>query len=698
MVSSTFVLVHTTTMATNSPSGSAYLQQQLIQGYHVGVEGVPEVPARLRELANLLVEADFKKILLSDEAQTVFVRTEVLNDIASGGQYVASSGPSTVEDSLTQMVVAIACLHSFVQLNWTGPDLEFTTLDLLTSGDVSSASSSSGPSAESIDAAALSHLTLGGEPAYHLSKSPSLLLLAIRLLSSLTRTTEALETLPWWNLRLQLIHQSLLDEPVALPEGLLSSLEALVPTLNDADLIARLHLELGFAHNLHSHDKLANQSFQAAAKSSGLEYKLTGALGKRTKWQVDDLSQLVLLARSRPRDLNVDEEEAKVKSLERERVLDDTMSETSTLVQPNLPSTLPLNDDTLLEETEFTHSANTGASPNGPLTELDPANQPALHPLDQSLLLALCLSQHNNSPSSGLTASQMLPFLARVISHPINWSVHTTALLLRARLESTRSRTVERSTLQLAALIDQMPTSDSEPRERLRYFHQLPLPNKWEMERELAKRYLSIGVTRSALDIFTRLEMWEDAVKCLQHMERDAEAVAIVNDLLEGRKTETDLVPLLGKATLTDGKRAKISAARQAKLYCLLGDLALATPEGKEESKKHYLHAWELSGQTSSRAMRSLGSIYVAENEYEQAIEPLRKALAINPLYARTWFVLGCCYVRVERWDEAKEAFRRDVQVDEEDGEGWNNLAAVYLRLGETKGEVSRLFDHVASR
>ena len=677
-------------MAALSPAASTYVQQQLIQGYHVVSQGPEEVPERLKELSNQLVEADFKAILLSDEGRAVLSTAQVFDGLISGGTYELASGPDTAYDSLLQLIVAIACLHSFVQLNWTGPELDFAVSDLMPSnGD--SASSSTGPTADSIDAAALPYLTLGGEPAYHLSRSPSLLLLSIRLLKGLSTSSSALETLPWWTLRQQLIHQSLLDEPVSLPEGLLPSLEALLPTLQQPDLIARLHLELGFAHNLHSHDKLANQSFAAAAQSSGLEYKLTGALGKRTKWQVDDLSQLVLLARSRQRDEQLDEEEAKVKSLEKERVLDDTMSETSTLVQPTLPSTLPLNDDTLLEETEFTHSENTGANPNGPLTSLDPANQPALHPLDQSLLLALCLSQHNNSPSSGLTASQMLPFLARVIAHPINWSVHTTALLLRARLESSRSRTVERSTLQLAALIDQMPTSDSEPRERLRYFHQLPLPNKWEMERELAKRYLSIGVVRSSLDIFTRLEMWEDAVKCLQHMERDSEAVAIVNDLLEGRKTETDLVPLLGKATLTDGKRAKISAERQAKLYCLLGDLALATPEGREDAKKQYLHAWELSNKTSSRAMRSLGSIYVAENDFDSAIEPLKKALAINPLYARTWFVLGCCYVRAERWEEAKEAFRRDVQVDEEDGEGWNNLAAVHLRMGESKvpGEVS---------
>src|SRR5436190_6257830 len=121
-------------------------------------------------------------------------------------------------------------------------------------------------------------------------------------------------------------------------------------------------------------------------------------------------------------------------------------------------------------------------------------------------------------------------YIERVITHPRNWSVHTMALLLRSRLESSRTRTVERCTLQLQALLDQMPTSDSTPSERLLYFHSIPLPSKWQMEKELAMRFLSLGIVRSALEIFERLEMWEEAVKCWQSMDRADKAVVIVRD------------------------------------------------------------------------------------------------------------------------------------------------------------------------
>ena len=60
--------------------------------------------------------------------------------------------------------------------------------------------------------------------------------------------------------------------------------------------------------------------------------------------------------------------------------------------------------------------------------------------------------------------------------------IYTMALLLRSRLESNRSRTVERSVLQLQALVDQFPLEESPVSERLLYFFCIDIPAKWEME------------------------------------------------------------------------------------------------------------------------------------------------------------------------------------------------------------------------
>jgi tetratricopeptide (TPR) repeat protein len=262
------------------------------------------------------------------------------------------------------------------------------------------------------------------------------------------------------------------------------------------------------------------------------------------------------------------------------------------------------------------------------------------------------------------------------------------ALLLRSRLESTRTRTVERSTLQLQALVDQMKTttetdgSNSAPlSERLRYFHAIPLPSKWEMERELAERFISLGVVKSAMEIFERLEMWEEVVKCHVSLERPDRGIAIVKDLLEGSKVEAETVLSRGKAGFVDPakRRRVLDTAREAKLWCILGDLQ------PEKAAEHYKRGWEISKHTSGRAIRSLGGYHFARHEYEEARECLRLAVKINPLLSRSWFILGCTCIRLEDWDGAKEAFGRCVSIDEEDGESWNNLASIYLHSEDDK-------------
>lgn len=620
--------------------------------------------SRAAELVSAVKNADFRAVLLSKEGTGALARVPNLLDGLQEGA-TDSEAPSSPdlsdEESFVLLVVAVALQHAFVQANWTGPNLDFGPADVLAAvrgADVGDAEASN----TAADAGALPALTLLGEPAYHLAAHPALFLLSVRALAFLQKSA-SLKTLPWWLLRSHLVHLALLDEPVAFPESTLQEVIALVDAAPDADTATALQLELGLLQSRLGQDRAANQAFLAAARSSGLEFELTGAMGRRTKFQETDHSQLVLLAESRAREGEKDSPKA------------------------SMPETLALNDDTLLEETEFTKVTQTGS---GALSHLDPSSQPPLHPLDQALLLSLCLSQRNDSPTHGLTNQQMMPFLARVLSHPRNWSVHTTALLLRSRLEANRSRTVERSTLQLAALIDQMPTADSAPDERLQYFHQLPLPSKWEMERELAKRYLTIGVVRSALEIFTRLEMWEDAVTAMMRIEMDVEAERLVHDLLEGRKIESDVVVQLGRGSLSDARRAKLSSARAAKLWCVLGDLALNGEAGVRDPEaghaaaiEMYDKAWEVSGESNSRCQRSLGALYTRTRQYETAVGAFKKALAINPLYAHTWFTLGVCYMRLERWREARDAFKRQVGVNPDDSEGWNNLAAVYLRMNE---------------
>ncbi|KAI0941211.1 hypothetical protein AcV7_002841 [Taiwanofungus camphoratus] len=620
------------------------------------------------EIARNVVNGALGDSLTSPLARDLFMvnnpSIDVLNQtIDEWFDFSTSQTSVSVEEELLRLTLAVACLHAFVQANWTGPDLDAKPLEVVTvPHELSQAITN-----EHLHEKSISELAYGGEPAYHLAQVPIFLRLSKLLLDI---PYNYCRSAAWWRLRAWIVHQQILDESVALPPDALTSVDNLTQGLaSHPDLAGRLRLEQGLLEHYMGHHKSAGEYFIRAARATELEYELTGALGKRTKFQQTDVTQLVLLAESRPReddsDNNKKDDQANPSTAGVSLTLSDSLI---------VPETLNLNDDTLLEQTEFTSSS--AANPGSSLAHLNPASQPPLHPLDQCILLSLCLNVRNMSPSHGLTAEQMSPYVARVISHPRNWSVHTMALLLRSRLESNRTRTVERSTLQLQALVDQMPTADSTVSERLLYFHSIPLRSKWEMEKELALRFLSIGVVKSALEIFERLEMWEEVVKCWQRMERRDRGIAIVRDLLEGRKAEAEAVITRGKA-VANGRRQVLDAVREAKLWCLLGDLE------PENALEHYTRAWTISKETSGRAMRSLGGYYFARADYSNTIDCLRRAVAINPLLARSWFILGCAYVRQEAWDGARQAFIRCVTIDDEDGESWNNLASVYLRMGE---------------
>ncbi|KIK29035.1 hypothetical protein PISMIDRAFT_89469 [Pisolithus microcarpus 441] len=511
------------------------------------------------QLAKAAVDGDFRTVLTSKYAKELFQadpRMSVDQPYSELFSWRLQSVDDEQERELIQLILAVACLHTFVQVNWTGPNLNFKLSDI-----ISFPHHQPPISEEALSVKAIAELAHAGEPAYHLAQFPVLFRFAQIILGS---PYVHCKYIPWWRLRAAIIHERLLDEAVPMSPEVLDSLAPLVETTtSDPDLAGQLLLEQGLLEHIFSHDKAAAELFVRAARATGLQYELTGALGKRTKFQENDLSQLVLLAESRNVDNSSDEK-------------------------------------------------NAAKSIDGVAT----------------------------SPS--------------------------------------RTRTVERSTLQLQALVDQMPTADSELSERLLYFHSVPLPSKWEMERELALRFLSIGVVKSALEIFERLEMWEEVVKCWQSMERNDKAIAIVRDLLEGRKEEAESV--LAKAKdLPPSRRVSMDIAREAKLWCLLGDLE------PDNAIKHYEHAWKLSMETSGRAMRSLGGYYFSGGKFADAVTCLRRAVAINPLIARSWFVLGCAYVRLENWEGGRDAFSRCVAIDDEDAESWNNLATMYLRLDAAK-------------
>ena len=617
------------------------------------------------------------------------------------------------------VLVGIAALHAFLQSNVTGPPLEWSSANLILPSTVQGKPQE----IQELRQQLVGSLTIDGEAAYQLTPNVELFCLARSILNHplVGTDTEA----RWARLRVNFWHQRMLSENSAsLQAKIYDDLDGVErdvlapPSDYDSDARTRFLLERGAIHTFHGFDAKARTDLNKAARQRDFQYVLTGRLGKRTRYQEKELSQLVVLAKS------ADSQESTSSPSTNGHINDEqTRPKRESDISMPKPQNLDLNDDTLLESISFTN-----ASPNeelhleeelpSTLASLDPANQPMLNPLDSIILLSLASSITNTSPQHGLTREETLPYATRVLEGgSSNWQVYTQALLVRSRIEGYRSRTVERGVLQLQALVDQViadttpsqqPSKSADdpqaqqstpstflPRpktsesasvsERLEYIHQLASPTRWTLEAELAARWVSLGGLRTALEIYERLEMWAETALCWAAVEREDKAKRILRRQLYKR---TPTSPTPDQAVQVEetagiepdedaeeyhGEERSPLPADAPRLFCVLGDL--------HKSPTQYERAWAVSNNRYARAQRSLGKHYLAIKDFQKADEAYSKSLRINPQNQSTWFALGCVRLELRDWKGAVDAFGRTVQIEDTDAEAWSNLAAALLRL-----------------
>ncbi|KAK0747135.1 hypothetical protein B0T18DRAFT_324714, partial [Schizothecium vesticola] len=478
----------------------------------------------------------------------------------------------------------------------------------------------------------------------------------------------------------------------------------------------------------------AREAVERARGESGLVFRLSGALGRRTKFQERSTSLLVVLARSRGGSGGRGEGEK--------------------------PETVRLVDDTLLEKLAFT--GEKGEEKEGDLPEelkgMDPDDQPQLAPLDQIILLTEATLKDAFSPADELTSEEILPFAVRVISdRSTNWQIYTQALLVRSRIEVHRSRTIERGILQMQAVVDQVvvdttvepeemgengttmdmpvirinadpeeakpvpekptsffpaakPTESAPAQVRLQYLHALSTPPRWHLESELAFSWASVGSLVSAVDIFKRLRLWAEVALCMaSHAANSDEdgrgsggeerAKALVRWRLFRRTGTTDEQPQaedededidINEVKLADfqGPERSPPPHNAPRLFCILGDM--------ENEPKFYERAWDISKHRFSRAQKSLGEYYLQQKDLPNAKAAYEKAISVNRMSSEMWSRLGDISLRMGDFSDAADAFGRAIACADsisggDDARTWSNLGtALYSQYIERVKEVKQ--------
>ncbi|RWS22960.1 tetratricopeptide repeat protein 27-like protein, partial [Leptotrombidium deliense] len=247
-----------------------------------------------------------------------------------------------------------------------------------------------------------------------------------------------------------------------------------------------------------------------AQKFSEVTLNLSGALGKRTKFQTKATSQLTVeIHRRIPREIEVNANPL------------------------TYPKNVALDNETLLQNIEF-------VSQNEKCT--------ALLPEEQSLMLAsVNLSLKGGPHDDVLIKEESLTYLEYIIRETQNWCLRFKALHLRCFLEQENKK-IERTMTQLNELVDCYKDSAQRNINKLDLFYGTSIEPVWLIEKSFADCLLKMGCVKAALDVYLRLQIWESIVQCYQILEKKEKAESVVRERLKIEKTP-DLLCLLGDIT-----------------------------------------------------------------------------------------------------------------------------------------------------
>lgn len=439
----------------------------------------------------------------------------------------------------------------------------------------------------------LNYFSKEGEDAYKNTRCLTILFYLDLLLGLEFCEFEVPQSTILWKARYYMIHNQLLTSNACFLQDKSIEYYQKYLEINDIeDKVTKAYLWIEYSNCLLTFYKYsrAEEALENARELIGLRLKLTGKLGKRTKYQSFDIPQLVLNIESESVDEFIHPEERPIEDVK--PLLDEGEGEFEEIKCAHRDVKMD-EDSILLDKVKLKDEERT---------------------VDASLSDQIYINQfvYNELKSQAneydLQYERINAYIEKVLERSHNWLVFSMSLFLRSKNEQEKLKTRERSMIQMQTLVDQF--NDEEPGlgERARYMFTSAYPFSWNLKRQLGYSYQSIGVYMSAFELFQECEFFEEATQSLILSRRIQQAEEYIETIIE-KYGETP------------------------RILCLLGDI-----KRKEE---YYEKAWELSGRKNAKAMRALGLMKFQKGQIDESIECLKLALEINKLYPSAWYTLG---------------------------------------------------------
>ncbi|CAF0767576.1 unnamed protein product [Rotaria sordida] len=555
----------------------------------------------LNELVHFILNGSYDKLFIEypnlrdfinknhDDSQSI----EIMNKLNHDEELI----------DFLHILIGIAYLQLFIINNFLGPKIELDNFE------------------QSISQTTINdYLTCDGETPVSTVEHLDYLFQAIKVFNIEQNNTNKNWTWYWWTMRTLFTHQKMLEErTMTLCNHIQICIDKLLTYQSEMNKIQQIlfFIEITYISEYYYNWKQAETSKNRALEISGLEINLTGQLGKRTRYQINNTSQLLL--------------DIKRKELQETSINNNITNEENL----TLPKNLALNDDVVLNQIQFQNETD----------YQDLTVQ--LNIIEQLTLLLIIYDRQINNPRHEITTEEQLAFLNYILARPINWCIQTCSLTLRCQHETDNKRKIERTLLQLQELIDQYDYKNPSSSFRLEYFHSTPIYPTWKLKSYIAHVYVKLGLINNALDLYLYLKKWSDVITCYQLLKKLSLAEHIIREQLKIKETPD--------------------------LLCSLGEVT--------DEFEYFERAWILSKERNGRAQRLMGKYYFNRGNYEKACDHLLKAVEINSLQHDIWFWLGSAAFRTEKWELGVRAYHRCTNIEPDNFEAWNNLAACHTKL-----------------